>query len=54
MIPYTNKDGVAGVLTAFTNTPGGNRIHWSPDGENLGGGPIKYQGSSPVTAMTIR
>jgi hypothetical protein len=40
-----------GVLTAFTQTPGGNRIHWSPDGNNLGGGQVVYEGSSPVTAM---
>jgi hypothetical protein len=48
-----------GVLTAFRNAgPNGNRIHWSPnwdpahsEGQNLGNGPIVYDGSSPVTAM---
>jgi hypothetical protein len=40
-----------GVLTAFSGTGLGHRIHWSRNGENLGGGPIVYDGSSRVTAM---
>jgi Domain of unknown function (DUF4157) len=40
-----------GVLTAFAGTGLGHRIHFSPNGENLGGGPVVYDGSSPVTAM---
>ena len=40
-----------GVLTAFAGAGLGYRIHWSPDGKNLGGGPIRYDGTSPVTAM---
>ena len=46
MTPYGG-----GVLTAFAGTGRGHRIHFSPNGENLGGGPIVYDGSSPVTAM---
>jgi Ca2+-binding RTX toxin-like protein len=49
MIPYNG-----GFLTAFTNVEGiasKNRIHWSPDDNNLGSGPIVYEGISPVTAM---
>jgi hypothetical protein len=41
----TAYDG--GVLTAFAGTGLGYRIHFSPNGENLGGGPIVYDGSSP-------
>jgi hypothetical protein len=48
MIPYKG-----GVLTAFTRAgSNGNRIHWSPNGQNLGGGPMVYDGGSPVVAMT--
>lgn len=31
--------------------PSLHSIHWSPDGNNLGGGPVVYGGCSPVTAM---
>ena len=44
-----------GVLTAFSNcgppNPQAACVHWSQDGQNLGGGPRVYAGSSPVTAM---
>ena len=44
-----------GVLTAFSNCAGNPRqaacVHWSENGQQLGGGPRVYEGSSPVTAM---
>src|SRR6185437_13350475 len=41
-----------GVLTAFTNAgPNKNRIHWSPNGQNLGSGEIRYDGSTIVRTM---
>jgi hypothetical protein len=52
MLPYNG-----GVLTAFSNCEGNprlHRIHWSSDGNDLGGpdpSTIRYQGVSPVTAM---
>ena len=49
MIPFNG-----GVLTAFSNASGNptlHRIHWSQDGSNPGGGPVVYEGVSPVTAM---
>ena len=42
---------MARCLTAFAGTGLGQRIHFSPNGENLGGGAVVYDGSSPVTAM---
>lgn len=46
MLPYQG-----GVLTAFRNAgPNGYRVHWSPDGKNLG--PLAYDGTSPVVQMT--
>jgi hypothetical protein len=43
-----------GVLVAFSSA-GGNRHHiwFNPNGEALGGGELRYDGSSPVTAMTV-
>jgi hypothetical protein len=36
-----------GVLVAFSNAGGnGQRIWFSPDGKNLGGGELRYDGSS--------
>jgi len=49
MIPYAG-----GVLTAFSNAAQNQnlyRVHWSPDGKNLGAGPIRYEGFSRITAM---
>ena len=47
MIPYAG-----GVLVAFANAGGnGNRIWFSPDGKKLGGGELRYDGSSHVIAM---
>ena len=51
MLPY---DG--GVLTAFANASGNpqlHRVHWSPSGMDLGDGPVRYEGGSPITAMTV-
>jgi hypothetical protein len=46
-----------GILTAFSNTGHGHRIHWTPEAADpatmrLGAGPIVYDGSSIVVAMT--
>jgi hypothetical protein len=54
MIPFAG-----GVLTAFTDvectsaqpSTSLNRVHFSPDGNNLGSGSIRYEGTMPVTAM---
>src|ERR1700722_15339239 len=43
-----------GVLTGFAHAQGDRnkyRVHFSPDGKNLGSGEIRYEGISPVTAM---
>jgi hypothetical protein len=51
MIPF---DG--GVLSAFARcdgTPGKYRVHFSPDGKDLGGGERRYEGISPVTSMSL-
>ena len=41
---------MARASTASAGT-GLHRIYFSPNGENLGGGAVVYDGSSPVTAM---
>jgi hypothetical protein len=46
MLPFNG-----GMLTAFSNAGHGYRVHWSPDGKNLGSGPIVYDGVSPVVEM---
>ena len=44
-----------GVLTAFSNcgppNPQAACVHWSQDGQNLGGGPRAYAGSSFVASI---
>ena len=45
-----------GILAAYSNVGGDPRryrVHYSPDGRDLGGGEVRYDGSSRVTAMCL-
>ena len=54
MIPYTDHNGVAGVLTYFVGDGPEYQVHWSPDGDDLGAPAnlIYRSGTVSISAMT--